>query len=230
MPFPLQRNIRENVNEKPGSCGIHDSLDDKIHNRQLDRNHGDQQRDPLRMPKDQISIRTYSRRERHASLNPSIQTKQRLREGKGADSRGTMGRTSLLGLLKKADIQKKVVINDDHTDQPITIRGNLSAGYRSKLIKALRKHTDTFAWTPADMTGIPRFVAEHQLKTYPHIEPRVQKNRSMALDRRKVVKAEVEEWLKSEIVKRVQYANWVANQTWPRRQTTVGGCASTLRT
>ncbi|GKE21528.1 hypothetical protein Tco_1433040 [Tanacetum coccineum] len=121
------------------------------------------------------------------------------------------GRTSLLGLFRKADLQKKVVINDDHPDQPITIRGNLSVGYRSKLIKALCKHTDTFAWTPADMTGIPRFVAEHQLKTYPNIEPRVQKKRSMALDRRKVVKAEVEEWLKSGIMKRVQYASWVGN-------------------
>ncbi|GJV63119.1 hypothetical protein Tco_1473947 [Tanacetum coccineum] len=121
------------------------------------------------------------------------------------------GRTSLLGLLKKAGLQKKVVINDDHPDQPITIGGNMSTRYRSELIKALRKHTDTFVWTLTDMTGIPRFIAEHQLKTYPRIEPRVQKKRSMAPDRRKVVKAEVEEWLKSGIMKRVQYPSWVAN-------------------
>ncbi|GJW36855.1 reverse transcriptase domain-containing protein [Tanacetum coccineum] len=61
------------------------------------------------------------------------------------------------------------------------------------------------------MTGIPRFVAEHELKTYPHIEPRVQRKRSIAPDRRNVVKEEVEEWLKAGIVKRVRYPTWVAN-------------------
>ncbi|GJR89568.1 hypothetical protein Tco_0213579 [Tanacetum coccineum] len=70
---------------------------------------------------------------------------------------------------------KKVVIHDDYPDQTITIGGNLSAKCRSELIEILCKHADAFAWTPADMTGIPRFVAEHELKTYPHIEPRVQR-------------------------------------------------------
>ncbi|GJV41772.1 hypothetical protein Tco_1420212 [Tanacetum coccineum] len=68
---------------------------------------------------------------------------------------------------------EKMMVNDDYLDQPITIEGNLSTGCRTELIKVLRKHVDAFAWVPADMTGIPRFVAEHQLKTYPHIEPRV---------------------------------------------------------
>ncbi|GJV47713.1 hypothetical protein Tco_1437925 [Tanacetum coccineum] len=46
--------------------------------------------------------------------------------------------------------------------------------------QTLRKHADAFAWTPADMTWILRFIAEHQLKTYSHIEPRVQKKRSLS--------------------------------------------------
>ncbi|GJZ65536.1 hypothetical protein Tco_0622232 [Tanacetum coccineum] len=57
----------------------------------------------------------------------------------------------------------------------------------------LRKHADAFAWTPTDMTGIPRFIAEHELKTYPHIEPRVKRKRSIAPDRMKVAKEEVAE-------------------------------------
>nr|GEX68528.1 copia protein [Tanacetum cinerariifolium] len=73
------------------------------------------------------------------------------------------------------------------------------------------KGEDAFAWVPANMTGIPRFVAEHELKTYSHIEPRVQRKRSITPDRRKVVKEEVEEWLKSIIVKKVWYPTWVAN-------------------
>ncbi|GKC68790.1 hypothetical protein Tco_1101388 [Tanacetum coccineum] len=59
--------------------------------------------------------------------------------------------------------------------------------------KVLHKHADAFAWAHADMTGIPRFVAEHKLKTYPHIEPDDQRKTSIAPDRRIVVKEEVEE-------------------------------------
>ncbi|GJQ95495.1 reverse transcriptase domain-containing protein [Tanacetum coccineum] len=106
---------------------------------------------------------------------------------------------------------KKVVIYDDYPDQTITIRGNLSAKYRSELIEILHKRTNAFAWTLADMTGIPRFIAEHELKTYPYIEPRVQRKRSKAPDRRKVVKEEVAEWLKTGIVRRIRYPTWVAN-------------------
>ncbi|GKB49211.1 reverse transcriptase domain-containing protein [Tanacetum coccineum] len=61
------------------------------------------------------------------------------------------------------------------------------------------------------MTGIPRFIAEQELKTYPHIEPRVQRKQSIAPDRRKIVKEEVAEWLKAGIVRKVRYPTWVAN-------------------
>ncbi|GKD73092.1 hypothetical protein Tco_1331374 [Tanacetum coccineum] len=102
---------------------------------------------------------------------------------------------------------EKVVIHDDYPDQTITIRGNVSVKYRSELIEILRKHGDAFAWTPADMTAIPRFIAEQELKTYPHIEPRVQRKQCIAPDRRKIVKEEVAEWLKAGIVRKVCVRN-----------------------
>ncbi|GJR39628.1 hypothetical protein Tco_1215312 [Tanacetum coccineum] len=48
------------------------------------------------------------------------------------------------------------------------------------------KNVDVFAWTPPDMTGIPQVITEDRLDTYPYIEPKVQKKRSLALDRKKV--------------------------------------------
>ncbi|GJW68755.1 reverse transcriptase domain-containing protein [Tanacetum coccineum] len=96
----------------------------------------------------------------------------------------------------------KVVIHDDYPDQTIIIIRNLSTKCRSGLVEILRKHAYAFAWTPTDMTRIPHFIAEHELKTYPHIEPRVQRKRSIAPDRRKVVKDEVAEWLKARIVRK----------------------------
>ncbi|GJZ73042.1 reverse transcriptase domain-containing protein [Tanacetum coccineum] len=69
------------------------------------------------------------------------------------------------------------------------------------LIHTLQKNVDIFSWTLADMTGIPRAITEHSLDTYPHIKPKVQKKRSLALDRRKVVTDEVNEWLKADLNK-----------------------------
>nr|GEW15881.1 hypothetical protein [Tanacetum cinerariifolium] len=105
----------------------------------------------------------------------------------------------------------QVVIHDDYLDQTITIGGNLSVKCRSGLIEILRKHVDAFAWTSTDMTGIPRFISEHELKTNPHIEPRVQRKWSIDSERRKVIKDKVEEWLKARIVRKVRYPTWVAN-------------------
>ncbi|GJR28469.1 hypothetical protein Tco_1104701, partial [Tanacetum coccineum] len=51
----------------------------------------------------------------------------------------------------------------------------------------------------------------YHLDTYPYIEPKVQKKRSLDPDRRKVVTNEVNEWLKAGIVRRVRYHSWVAN-------------------
>ncbi|GKD61590.1 reverse transcriptase domain-containing protein [Tanacetum coccineum] len=75
---------------------------------------------------------------------------------------------------------EKVVIHDDYPDQTIIIGGNLSAECRSGLV----------------------VILQHELNTYPHIELRVQRKRSIAPDRRKVVKDEVAEWLKARIVRK----------------------------
>ncbi|GKF41090.1 hypothetical protein Tco_0124432 [Tanacetum coccineum] len=68
-------------------------------------------------------------------------------------------------------------------------------------------NVDIIAWTPADMTGIPKAITEHSLDTYPHIEPKAQKKRSLAPNKRKVVTDEVNEWL----IRRVIYPTWFAN-------------------
>nr|GEU75888.1 reverse transcriptase domain-containing protein [Tanacetum cinerariifolium] len=91
------------------------------------------------------------------------------------------------------------------------IKGKDEHPERFRLIDIIRKHANAFTWTLTDMTRIPRFIAEHELKTYPHIEPRVQRNHRIAPDKRKVIKKEVAEWLKTGIVRKVRYPTWVAN-------------------
>nr|GEV99027.1 reverse transcriptase domain-containing protein [Tanacetum cinerariifolium] len=125
-------------------------------------------------------------------------------EGTQADKKGK-GEDELPEKSPESKPLKKVVIHDVHPDQTITIKGNLTVECRSRLIKIIRKHADAFTWTPTDMTRIPRFIAEHKLKTYHHIESRVQRKPSIAPDRRKVVKEELVEWLKAIIVTKDLY-------------------------
>nr|GEV11415.1 reverse transcriptase domain-containing protein [Tanacetum cinerariifolium] len=105
----------------------------------------------------------------------------------------------------KSSVEEKIVVNDNYPAQLVTVGGGLSTECRHALIHTLRRNVDIFAWTPADMTGIPRAITKHILDTYPHIKPKVQKKRSLALDRRKVVTDEVNEWLKAGI-RLVDYA------------------------
>ncbi|GKF85889.1 hypothetical protein Tco_0253716, partial [Tanacetum coccineum] len=57
----------------------------------------------------------------------------------------------------KSGVEEKIVVNDNCSEQLVTIGG-------------------------VDMTGIPRAITEHSLDTYPHIKPKAQKKRSLALD------------------------------------------------
>nr|GEW35758.1 hypothetical protein [Tanacetum cinerariifolium] len=174
-----------NSPKKFGGCGLHYPVDDKVSHRQWDCNNDDQERNPSRMLEDGRSTRADTGKEDHSPLNDEP-----------------------LEEPPTSNPPKKVVIHEAYPDQTITIEGNLSDECRFELIEMLRKH---FVWTPTDMTRIPRSVAEHELKTYPYIEPKVQRKKSIALDRRKVVKDEVTEWLKYGIVRKVRYPTWVAN-------------------
>ncbi|GJS67179.1 reverse transcriptase domain-containing protein [Tanacetum coccineum] len=206
----IKPNERTNRSEKFRSCGFYHPLNDKVPYRQWDRNNDNQERNPLRMPEDGRSARI-SPADKTRESDESIQLSPISSEKDTHVNEKGKEKDELLEKSLKNKPPGKVVVHDDHPDQTITIEGNLTAECRSGLIKILRKHADAFAWTPADMTEIPRFVAEHELKTYPHIEPRVQRKRSIASDRRKVVKDEVAEWFRPEIVRKVRYPTWVAN-------------------
>ncbi|GJU96094.1 reverse transcriptase domain-containing protein [Tanacetum coccineum] len=57
----------------------------------------------------------------------------------------------------------KVAINPEYPEQTIMIGFTLTEAGRNKLCDLLRRNLDIFAWKPADMTGVPRNIAEHHL-------------------------------------------------------------------
>ncbi|GJV12402.1 reverse transcriptase domain-containing protein [Tanacetum coccineum] len=57
----------------------------------------------------------------------------------------------------------KVAINLEYPEQTIMIGSTLIEEGRNKLCDLLQRNLDVFAWKPADMTGVPRHIAEHRL-------------------------------------------------------------------
>ncbi|GKB82046.1 reverse transcriptase domain-containing protein [Tanacetum coccineum] len=57
----------------------------------------------------------------------------------------------------------KVAINPKYLKQTIMISSTLTEEGRNKLCDLLQRNLDIFTWNPADMTSVPRHIAEHHL-------------------------------------------------------------------
>ncbi|GKF57902.1 hypothetical protein Tco_0171439 [Tanacetum coccineum] len=94
----------------------------------------------------------------------------------------------------------------------VTIRsGSLSEKGRMELCNVLKDNLDIFTWKPADMTGVPRFIAEHRLNIREGCQPIRQKRRGQAPDRNKEIQEEVAKLVEAEIMREVHYHDWLSN-------------------
>ncbi|GKA05105.1 reverse transcriptase domain-containing protein, partial [Tanacetum coccineum] len=87
------------------------------------------------------------------------------------------------------------------------IGSTLTEEGRNKLCGLLQRNLDIFAWKPADMTGVPRHIAEHHLNIW---EGR-QKKIGEAADRNQEIQEEVGKLVEAGIIKEVHYHDWLSN-------------------
>ena len=59
------------------------------------------------------------------------------------------------------------------------------------LVNFLRANADMFAWSPSDMLGIPREVAEHSLEIRAGSKPVKQRLRRFDKEKRKIIGEEI---------------------------------------
>ncbi|GKB19792.1 reverse transcriptase domain-containing protein [Tanacetum coccineum] len=83
--------------------------------------------------------------------------------------------------------------------------------HRSKLCNLLQRSIDIFAWTPTDMTGVPRQIAEHKLNVRKGCQPVRQKKRGQAAERNVAINDEVSKLVKAGIMREVHYHDWLSN-------------------
>ncbi|GJV38151.1 hypothetical protein Tco_1410628 [Tanacetum coccineum] len=105
----------------------------------------------------------------------------------------------------------KVAIHPEYPEQTIAIGSTLTEKGRKELCALLRQNLDVFAWRPADMTGVPRHIAEHRLNVREGCLPIRQKKRGQAPERNKAIQEEVEKLVDARIMKEVHYHSWLSN-------------------
>ncbi|GJT69458.1 hypothetical protein Tco_1028744 [Tanacetum coccineum] len=105
----------------------------------------------------------------------------------------------------------KVAINPEHPEQTMMIGSNLMKKTREKLCNLLQRSLDIFAWTPTDMTGVPRHIAEHRLNVRKGCQPVRQKKRGQAAERNIAINDEVSKLVTAGIMREVHYHDWLSN-------------------
>jgi hypothetical protein len=86
------------------------------------------------------------------------------------------------------------------------------------LVDFLRANADIFAWSPSDMPGIPREVAEHSLDILPHSRTVQQRLRRFDEERRWAIGAELQKLLEAGFIKEVFHPTWLANSVLVKKK------------
>ncbi|GJT83302.1 hypothetical protein Tco_1057644 [Tanacetum coccineum] len=81
--------------------------------------------------------------------------------------------------------------NPEYPKQTVMIGSTLTEEGRNKLRGLLQRNLDIFSWKPADMTDVPRHIAEHRLNVREGCSPVRQKKRGQAADRNQAIQEEV---------------------------------------
>jgi hypothetical protein len=79
------------------------------------------------------------------------------------------------------------------------------------LVNFLRANANLFVWSPSDMLGIPREIAEHSHDILPHSRPVQQRLRHFDEERRQAIGVELRKLLEAGFIKEVFHPTWLAN-------------------
>jgi len=104
-----------------------------------------------------------------------------------------------------------ITVDVHDPDRVLKIGSQLELELKTQLIDFLCGNLDVFAWTHADMIGIPPEIACHTLNISPSKVPVKQKKRSMGPKRSAALDEEVKNLLANDFIRESIYPDWVAN-------------------
>ena len=86
------------------------------------------------------------------------------------------------------------------------------------LVDFLRANAEVFAWSPSDMPGIPRDVAEHSLDIRARSRPVKQPLRRFDEEKRRAIGEEIHKLMAAGFIKEVFHPEWLANPVLVRKE------------
>jgi hypothetical protein len=86
------------------------------------------------------------------------------------------------------------------------------------LVNFLRPNADVFTWSPSDMPGIPRDVAEHSLDIRAGARPIKQPLRRFDEEKRRAIGEEIHKLMAAGFIKEVFHPEWLANPVLVRKK------------
>jgi hypothetical protein len=92
------------------------------------------------------------------------------------------------------------------------------------LVDFLRANADVFTWSPLDMPGIPRDVAEHSLDIRVGARPVKQPLRRFDEEKCRAIGEEIHKLMAAGFIKEVFHPEWLANPVLVRKKGGNGGC------
>ncbi|GJU35484.1 reverse transcriptase domain-containing protein [Tanacetum coccineum] len=93
----------------------------------------------------------------------------------------------------------------------ITLKSSKLVPLECAVVSGPERNLDIFAWRPADMTGVPRHIAEHRLNVREGCSPVRQKKIGQTADRNQAIQEEVGKLVEAGIMKEVHYHDWLSN-------------------
>ncbi|GJR21182.1 hypothetical protein Tco_0969709 [Tanacetum coccineum] len=114
------------------------------------------------------------------------------------------------GMLKLPVKGGVITLKSSRMEQTVMIGSTLTEEGRNKLCGLLQRNLDIFSWKPADMTGVPRHIAEHRLNVLEGFSP-VRQKKGQAADRNQAIQEEVGKLMEAGIMKEVHYHDWLSN-------------------
>jgi hypothetical protein len=106
---------------------------------------------------------------------------------------------------------KKVCSGPPVASKEVTIGADLDPKLELTLTSFLRDNADIFAWSPSDMPGVSRKLAEHTLEVNKTARPIKQKLRQFAKDRKQAIEVEVCKILATGFIRECKHPVWLAN-------------------
>jgi hypothetical protein len=114
---------------------------------------------------------------------------------------------------------KKVCLGLPDASKEVIIGADLDPKKELALTSFLRDNTNIFAWSPSDMPGVPRELAEHRLEVNKTARPIKQKLRRFAKDRKRAIEVEVCKLLATGFIRECQHPVWLANPVLVTKKT-----------